>query len=82
MSIYSDIITNVLSIDGRNVGSAKLELAYNDLNPQQPVLIVKLLDILFQSSKNLSSGMYRETIADNLIIIMKAQKEGMIACPL
>lgn len=38
------------------VGDAKLELEYNDLNPQYPVVLVKLLDILFQSSKQLPSG--------------------------
>lgn len=38
------------------VGDAKLELEYNDLNPQYPVMMVKLLDILFQSSKHLPSG--------------------------
>ena len=37
-------------------GSAKLQLEYNDLNPKSPVLLVKLLDILLQSSKSLSSG--------------------------
>jgi len=42
--------------DSSVVGSAKLELEYNDLNPDRPVLLVKLLDILLQSSKNLSSG--------------------------
>lgn len=39
-----------------DVGDAKLELEYNDLNPQHPVMMVKLLDILFQSSKQLPSG--------------------------
>jgi len=38
------------------VGDAKLELTFNDLNPNCPVLVVKLQDILFQSSKSVSSG--------------------------
>ena len=38
------------------VGDAKLELEFNDLNPRNPVLLVKLHDILFQSNKNVSSG--------------------------
>ncbi len=36
--------------------NVKLEFQFNDLNPTNPVLLVKLTDIALPSSKMLSSG--------------------------
>lgn len=39
-------------------GNVELELQYNDLNPLHPVLLVKITDVVFFSSKGLTSGIF------------------------
>ena len=45
-------------IGSSSPGNVEIELQYNDLNPLHPVLLVKLTDVVFFSSKGLSSGKY------------------------
>ena len=45
-----------MHVGSSSPGTVEIELQYNNLNPLHPVLLVKLTDVIFYSTKGLSSG--------------------------
>lgn len=46
----------IVYVGSSSPGTVEIELQYNNLNPLHPVLLVKLTDVIFYSTKGLSSG--------------------------
>ena len=46
----------IVYVGSSSPGTVEIELQYNNLNPLHPVLLVKLTDVIFYSTKGLTSG--------------------------
>ena len=46
----------IVYVGSSSPGTVEIELQYNNLNPLHPVLLIKLTDVIFYSTKGLSSG--------------------------